>query len=265
MKLVFNLNNKESFMKKMIAIILVSLALTSCASKNENYPREYQVGAYLWVQYSAEYKALTYQAYNVAKMVIENDLKTAQKKNSKKRAVVFDIDETILDNSFTGADEIVNKVTWHEGLFGEWVKLKQAVAIPGAKDFIDYLNSKNIEVFLVSNRRLAWTDDTYENLIAQGFKVKKENVVLMGDEKTKEPRRLEILKKHEIIMLVGDNLLDFHKAFDHASMELRSNLVDQFRSDFGAKFIVLPNPMYGDWENTLPKDKSRIELLKVTP
>lgn len=251
-------------MKKIIAIILVTLTLSSCASKNT---REYQLSAYLWVQHSAEFRALTYQAYNVAEIAIENVLKKDLKKNkkSKKMAVVFDIDETILDNSFAGAYEIANDIQWKEALFNEWVEEKRAIAIPGARKFIDYLNSKNIEVFLISNRRVAGTDATYENLIAQNFKIKKENIMLMDEDKTKEPRRLEIEKNHEIIMLVGDNLLDFHKAYDKTSLEERMKVTDDFRQEFGTKFIMLPNPMYGDWENTLPKDKTRIELLKVTP
>jgi len=35
------------------------------------------------------------------------------------------------------------------------------------------------------------------------------------------------------------------------------------REDFGDKFIILPNPLYVDWENSLSKIKSKEELLKT--
>ena len=87
----------------------------------------------------------------------------------------------------------------------------------------------------------------------------------MGEVKSKEQRRQEIAKKYEIILLIGDTLLDLHTDFDGKSMEERSKMVDQHRQDFGKRFIVLPNPMYGDWENILPKTKKRSDLLKVIP
>lgn len=251
-------------MKKLITALFISATLSSCATpiQNQNLKREYQIGAYLWFQHSAEYKALMYQAYNAAESAVARDLKIKRK---KKRAVILDVDETVLDNSYAGAGEIRNNTKWHEGLFGDWVKLKKATALPGARDFVKYLNGKQVEVFFISNRRDDWFEETFQNLLAEGFNIKRENLILMGDVKSKESRRAEIEKKYEIILLVGDTLLDFHSDFDGKSMKERNEVVDQHRQDFGKRFIILPNPMYGDWENTLPKTKNRSELLKVDP
>jgi 5'-nucleotidase (lipoprotein e(P4) family) len=49
-------------------------------------------------------------------------------------------------------------------------------------------------------------------------------------------------------MLLGDNLSDFMDVFDKKSTQVRNKLVEGMKDDFGRKFIVLPNPMYGDWE-----------------
>lgn len=253
-------------MKKTLIALMMTALVSSCATNTkrpeEKNSREYQIGAYLWFQRSAEYKALMYQAYNNAQDIVEKDLKVKRK---KKRAVIFDIDETVLDNSYAGASEIKKNTKWHNGLFEEWVKVKKATALPGAIDFVKYLKAKNIEPIFISNRKDAWKEDTYANMLMAGFDVKKEDVILMDKEKSKESRRQEIAKNFEIILLVGDNLLDLDKEFDHAGMDERNNLVDQKRQLFGRRYIVLPNPMYGDWENTLPKVLNKKELLKVNP
>jgi predicted secreted acid phosphatase len=48
-------------------------------------------------------------------------------------------------------------------------------------------------------------------------------------------------------LLIGDNLSDFDKLFDDQAMERRSAVVDSLKLEFGKRFIILPNPMYGDW------------------
>lgn len=254
-------------MRSLIALLTLTI-LASCSthsnseSAGKRNPREYQVAAYLWQQTSGEYRALTYQAYSIAKEKVERDL---EDKHNRKRAVVFDIDETVLDNSVGGAREIQEGLPWKESHFNDWVNLREATAIPGALDFIKFLTEKRVEIFYISNRKIDQFQATYDNLIAKGFPVKKENLLLMGKEHTKEPRRQEVLKKYDIVLLVGDNLTDFHQGFEKKSVQDRNALVDQMRSEWGQKYIMLPNPLYGDWERALPTDKSRIELLKVTP
>jgi 5'-nucleotidase (lipoprotein e(P4) family) len=223
--------------------------------------REFQVGAYLWQQTSGEYRALTYQAYNIAKEKIERDLLD---KHNKRRAVIFDIDETVLDNSAGGAREIIADGPWKESDFANWVALKEAVAIPGALEFTKFLEEKQVEIFYVSNRQKNMIDATYDNLHALGFPVKKENIMMM-EEKTpsKEDRRKVIQKKYEIVLLVGDNLTDFHKGFEKTTVAERNALTDKMSSEFGQRYIVLPNPLYGDWERALPKAKNRTDNLRL--
>ncbi|MBV9209315.1 MAG: 5'-nucleotidase, lipoprotein e(P4) family, partial [Acidobacteria bacterium] len=36
----------------------------------------------------------------------------------------------------------------------------------------------------------------------------------------------------------------------------RNAAVDQMREEFGSRFIVIPNPMYGDWESAIYDYKS---------
>lgn len=256
-------------MRSLLAVLALTL-LASCSTHTNTSsettakpnPREYQVGAYLWQQTSGEYRALTYQAYNIARERVERDL---EDKHNRKRAVIFDIDETVLDNSFGGAMEIKEGLSWKENHFADWVKMKQAIAIPGALEFIKFLQERNVEIFYITNRASNMFQDTFDNLKAQGFPVKKENLMPMPDLHTKEPRRQEVLKKYSVILYVGDNLSDFPGGYEKTSVEERNALVDKMKADFGQKYIILPNPLYGDWERALPANKSRYENLKVKP
>lgn len=56
---------------------------------------EQSVLAINWVQQSGEYQALTYQAFNIARIVFDQ----AKAKKVRQPAVIVDIDETVLDNS----------------------------------------------------------------------------------------------------------------------------------------------------------------------
>lgn len=252
----------------LLVLSLTFLASCSTHSNKETTlttaanPREYQIGAYLWLQTSGEYRALVYQAYNIARERVERDL---EDKHNRKRAVVFDIDETILDNSFGGADEIQKGLSWKDNKFSEWVKKRKAIAIPGTLEFVKFLADRQVEVFYISNRKVDMFEDTYANLVNVGFPVKKENLMLMGAEHSKEARRQVVLKKYDVIVYVGDNLTDFPGGFEKTSVEVRNALADKMKGEFGRKLIVLPNPMYGDWERALPMDKARVDLLKNTP
>jgi 5'-nucleotidase (lipoprotein e(P4) family) len=248
---------------KKILVILVAVALVSCSTQKTNFDQSNRLTgllAYLWHQTSAEYVALSFQAYNLAKLRVEKDL---EDKHNRKRAVVFDIDETVLDNSYSGAYEVKYNIPWSKDNFNEWVKKRKATAIPGAVSFIDFLIKNRVEPIFVSNRKNNQFEDTYENLVSVGIKVKKENLLLMGDDWGKEERRLKVLRDYDIVLLVGDNLSDFHKMFDKIDAKKRVDLVNENRQLFGDKFIVLPNPLYGDWERSLPRLDDLTNHLKI--
>lgn len=251
-------------------LVLVLAANVSCSHHSitqapATYPtntREYQIGSYLWFQTSGEYQALCYQAYNLGKLKLERDL---ENKYNGKRAVVFDIDETILDNSFGGAWEVQNNIPWDQENFNRWVALKKAEAIPGAREFIKFAVANRVEVIFISNRTESQKDDSLENFKRLGIPAKKENMYFLSGDWSKEARRQAVLSKYHVVLYFGDNLGDFHKDWDNKSAEERRALVDQHREDFGEKFIILPNPLYGDWEKSLPKNVKRTDLLKTIP
>ncbi len=218
-------------------------------SVNNTVPkREHTVQALLWQQQSAEYKALTHQAYNLAKMYLDNALAN-KKENSKPLAIVTDIDETVLDNSPYNARMVKYDVDYTSSTWNAWGKEAKAKAVPGALDFFNYADSKGVAVYYISNRKIIQLEETIANLKTKGFPKANTNTVLLRTTTNgKEIRRNDVEKTHEIIMLLGDNLSDFSDLFDNQPTKKRNNLVEELKSKFGKKFIVLPNPMYGDWE-----------------
>ena len=71
-------------------------------------------------------------------------------------------------------------------------------------------------------------------------------------------RRRRVLQENNIVMLIGDNLADFENQFEEPlALSERNETVKKMSPLFGAKFIVLPNPMYGDWLRTLENDDGK--------
>lgn len=210
--------------------------------------REHSVQTVLWQQQSAEYKALCYQAFNLARYQID-EMFSRDLEFGKPFAIITDIDETLLDNSPYNAKMIEVDKGYTRDSWIEWGKLENAAAVPGAVEFLNYAVSKGIEIYYISNRYLIQQPETMSNLKKMGFpNVDDEHILLRGEKSGKEERRQVVHKKNNVIMLIGDNLADFSELYDGQSTAKRNELTKKMSKEFGKKFIVLPNPMYGDWE-----------------
>ncbi|HMX80713.1 MAG TPA: hypothetical protein PLG91_10400, partial [Ferruginibacter sp.] len=62
--------------RQVIFSLLLLSALSSPAQVTDHKPAQYNVSGILWQQQSGEYKALCYQAYNLARMRLEEILRT---------------------------------------------------------------------------------------------------------------------------------------------------------------------------------------------
>ena len=221
---------------------------------------EYQAGAILWMQKAAEYRALAYQAFNLARWQLDADL---DKKNSKKlpkserkkpRAIMVDIDETVLDNSPANAYLVKNRLPFNLPDWYAWGEMRKAKPIPGAVEFQNYAESKGVHFFFVSNRDEVQKQATIDNLKSVGFtNVSAENVMLRDKDSSKEPRREQILAKYRVVFFMGDNLDDHSVVFEKKSIADRFVEVDKAKDLFGKKYIMLPNAMYGTWESAIYK------------
>lgn len=244
---------KKFFFSYVFAVLLIS----SCTNvkqvaQNGTEPVSVDESAVLWQQTSAEYEALCLQAYNSAKSYLESfdDEKLSSLVNP---IVVFDIDETILNNSPYNGYLIQNNEKYSKETWLEWVNKKEAELVPGVKEFIDYLELRGLEMFFISNRGGDELSATLENLTAKGIFVDPSKVLLKTGESLKEGRRSQVKDdNYNIIMLIGDNLADFDKIFEETvSISERKIAVERMKVNFGKRFIVLPNVMYGDWRKAL--------------
>lgn len=236
----------------------------SCSSTDKlNNPT---TQATLWVQNAAEYEAITRQVYASAlrnlPLAKEDSYWTADKEQQQSDfsnlppAVILDVDETILDNSPFQARMIKQGKTYNTEDWNNWVRDQKAEAVPGALEFTQYAADQGIEVFYITNREHKVEDATRKNLIELGFPVSgsMDNLLTKGERdnwtSAKTERRRFIARNYRIIMLFGDDLNDFLPAKD-ISQEDRSELVDENTQYFGRKWFILPNPVYGSWEQAL--------------
>lgn len=212
------------------------------------------VQALLWSQFSAEAEALFHQGYNIAGWIVRASATIQQEKPF---AVVLDIDETVLDNS---PFDVVRKrkgLAYSEEIWGDWCEMREAIAIPGALEFTLLAVQEGVEVFYISNRRIALLDATLDNLNDLGFpNADTAHVMLKEDTSSKDARRETVMKDYDILLLIGDNLGDFDGIFDDRTVNYGKDDVRKMKNKFGSKFIVLPNPMYGKWEGaTFPEGR----------
>ncbi|HKS28799.1 MAG TPA: 5'-nucleotidase, lipoprotein e(P4) family [Pyrinomonadaceae bacterium] len=249
---------KETRARWLGALLLIlSCSLMTAAQAPAPQPQadsEYQEGAILWTQSSGEAKALAYQAFALARMMLDRDL-SMNRRGRVRRAVVVDADETVLDNSRYQATLVKNGQTYSSQSWTEWVNRAEASAIPGAVEFLRYAASRGVRVFYITNRKLVERDATAANLKKLGFPDVTDQTLLVRTDpnsSSKEPRRLSVSSRYRIVLLIGDNLNDFAEVFENGkTVDARIAAVEQNKSQFGTRFIVLPNAMYGDWESAI--------------
>jgi len=201
---------------QIIAAVLSGILIfSSCESKtgkNQGVDNKL-VMATLYNYYAAEYSALAHQAFNIAK----ERLVEIRRENPARPdlAVVVDIDETILDNSPFEAKMILADSGFNSGSWTHWCKLAAAELVPGALEFLQLADSMGFNVFYISNR----------------------------DKETVQDSTMANLQKLGFPQLNADHFL-YEDSSDHA---VRDSLMLANKENFGNKFIVLPNAMYGEW------------------
>jgi len=243
-------NNKTIIMRIPLSVAALFILLASFTSDkpfvSEN---EHLTLAVLYHQQAPEYKALCYQAYNLATIRVQQ---LARKHaGGKPMAVIMDLDETVLDNSPYEAKMILENISYPTG-WKEWCELAQAEGTPGAVEFIAHARNLGVEVFFITNRKEEVREATKRNLANIGLPGTANEHLLMRTETTgKEPRRNQVMTSHEILLLIGDNLNDFSEVFEISKGAQRMDKMHFMKKSFSEKFILLPNPMYGDWEQEL--------------
>lgn len=243
-------------MKKiLIALLLLSASCKisrTTTTNNSALPSSVidgKIFATAYQQRSAEYKALCYQAFNIARIRIDE---FSKEPSALPKAIMTDIDETVLNNSPYEAHQLLQGKDYDDKSWVEWTSKGTADTLPGALNFLQYASSLGIQVFYVTNRGEEERTGTLNNLKKFNFpNADNEHLLLKGKVSSKEERKKIISDTHTIVMLMGDNMNDFSFLFEKKNPNERAKVADAFAANFGNRFIVLPNPVYGDWEFSL--------------
>jgi 5'-nucleotidase (lipoprotein e(P4) family) len=256
---------------KRILLCLLVLAVISVNAQDAKplFKTDQKLLPVLWQQYAAEYRALCYQAFNIAELRLEQAIKAKK----KKLAIITDLDETILDNSYSEAQALKEGKSYTPDGWKQWTDKSAATAVPGAVEFLQLAKKKGVSIYYISNRNNNEVTSTLRNL--QNLQLPDADtahMLFVKDVSSKESRRQAVMKHHNVFMLLGDNLNDFTQFFEKGSSESRFAETDKVKAEWGRKFIVLPNATYGEWENALinyqrglsreKKDSTYFQLLK---
>ncbi len=244
------------YLKRFLLVSIVIISITSCQKEQKKSSLENNLlNATFWFQHSAEQEACYIQAYSLAKNALFSNLQMTD--NDMPKAVILDIDETVLDNSPLEAYLIKNNIPFGKDIWDKWVALEQAKSLPGVHDFLNFAKENGVEIFYISNRNVKNLQHTINNLQKEGLPCADSLHVLLEDTTSdKTPRRNIVRKKYDVLLYIGDNLRDFSEDFKDRSQKDGKLSVENNKNLFGKKYIILPNPMYGEW---LEKYKSKRE------
>lgn len=141
--------------------------------------------AELWFQTSAEYKALSYQAYRMAELQFDRwgdilekraDGKAYLPGSQRPVAIVLDLDETVIDNSGFQAYVVKHNAGFSDGLWDTWVEFqgvneKAGPAVPGAPEFLRKVEEMGVTPIYISNRTVGQEESTTRVLERNGINI----------------------------------------------------------------------------------------------
>ncbi len=185
-------------------IVVVAIQLIGCSDKpvNLSVARESVKEYYESGKFDEE----------LDKVIREAKDKFSKIEFTENSVVIFDVDETALNNY-----EVSKKMGYgyvYE-MVHEWTQDAKVPAFPQVKELYDYLISKGSKIIFLTARRDDEYDATYKNLINQGYTefdtliTKSKNEYEMKSLEFKSSKRVELIEMgYEIIGTVGDQWSD---------------------------------------------------------
>lgn len=260
------MKSKVKLSVKLLCWVVFASTVVSCVtteqavSKSGGVTNEFRKESYvngIMYQLSAEVAGLQLQAFELAKLRLDQRIAEQKAgKYSKPIAIISDIDNTLASDATYMADIVQRDEHWDNGpwdYYYDAVGTTSCTAIPGAVEFMEYVKSKGIEVFYITNRDWDKDDLTVQQLKRLGFpNADKDHVQVMNTEgsSNKTERRNNVLKNYDIVLYLGDNIGDFTDLFKRELGPIeRTKLAtaDEYKKLWGDKWIVLPNSTYGDY------------------
>ena len=176
--------------------------------------------------------------------------------DTKPKAVVFDVDETVLLNTGLEYDESLHPDRpYDEKRWQAWERTgaTKAAATPGSVHALGVIRQMGVTVIFNTNRSAASADTTRAAIEGAGLgpAIHGETLYLSGDDpmgSKKDGRRAMIAAKYCVVAMGGDQLGDFSDLFNAAlppAARRAAVLSEPLITAFGAGWFVLPNPAYG--------------------
>lgn len=229
---------------RTIGLCLCFSLLTACVSAPSSRapePVSHVFDGLHWYRNSAEQRAIFEQTYRVA-FDAARSLSSGLEQGTW--AVILDVDETVLDNSeyerrLVDGGRAYDGRSWHD-----WVLEEAAPALPGAKTFIDRVRSElGGRIVLVTNREQSECEATASNL--KRVSISFDLILCDGDGTRDKNGRFRAVAEGtdgygplNVVLWIGDNIQDFPSLTQRNPGNL---------ADFGVRYFLLPNPMYGSW------------------
>ncbi len=201
-----------------------------------------------WVRDSAEYRAAALQTYRAASASVAA---AAGSHKPGSWAVVLDADETVIGNLQYQIERAQARQPHTPESWRAWVARREATPLPGAAAFLGVVRDLGGRIAIVTNRLESECPDT-----EAVFKTHRLAYDVMlcrpdGGPSDKNPRFASVAAGTtkaggpplDVLVFVGDNIFDFPGLTQAVA---KSN--DAPLQPFGTKFFMLPNPMYGSWQ-----------------
>jgi 5'-nucleotidase (lipoprotein e(P4) family) len=201
-----------------------------------------------WVRDAAEYQAAVLQAYRAATARVEE---AAASRAPGTWAVILDADETVISNLQYQVERARAGLPFTPESWNAWVARREAMPVPGAARFLARVRALGGRIAIVTNRLESECADTAAVFDAHALAYDAMLCRPDGGPSDKNPRFDMVANGRtpagrtalEILAFLGDNILDFPRL----RQEIRQDGDPAF-AEFGGRFFVLPNPMYGSWQ-----------------
>jgi 5'-nucleotidase (lipoprotein e(P4) family) len=202
------------------------------------------------MQSSAEYMGIAVQTYRLATTAVET---AARGRAPGTWAAVLDADDTVINNLSYQAGLEIDGVRHTPERFTAFVRTHTSTAVPGAAKFLARVHELGGRIGIVTNRLPIECDDTAAmlrelSMVFDAVICREEGGPANAD---KTPRYTAIAAGRtavsrtpiEILVFVGDNIMDFPN-----TSQARRTQGEAAFPEFGVRWFLLPNPMYGSWQ-----------------
>jgi 5'-nucleotidase (lipoprotein e(P4) family) len=247
----------------VVGLILCMSLATVCGEDADSHVVALEkLDSSLWVSTSGEYAACARQTYNSATEKLELALRdktwtasTEQFEHGKYHdlppAVIVNLDETVWNNTPYEARLILWYALFDYDQYSAWADEASCPLIPGAKQFLERASDRDVAIFYLSPRGENMRDGTINNLrkLELPYDPPKDQL-LLGGEWANHKKREEVGEKYRILLIVSDYLGDFMHNTETEPAK-RREMAERYADNWGLKWFVVANPMYGHWDYSL--------------